>query len=77
MRQAGESMDGLDLLKKTRIATEDSQPRARDLMALARTNQLTAYDAVYLELARGKGLPLATLDRRLADAAAKAGVKRA
>ena len=36
-------------------------------------HQLSAYDAAYLELALRRQLPLATLDRRLADAAAKAG----
>lgn len=37
--------------------------------------QLSAYDASYLELAMRLGLPLATLDTRLADAAARAGVR--
>jgi len=32
----------------------------------ARAFQLTAYDAIYLELARREGLPLATLDKRVA-----------
>jgi predicted nucleic acid-binding protein len=35
---------------------------------------LTSYDAAYLELAMRLGLPLATLDRQLADAATRAGV---
>lgn len=35
---------------------------------------LSIYDAAYLELALRKGLPLATLDQRLASAAKKAGV---
>ena len=36
--------------------------------------QLTAYDAIYLEVARRRGLRLATLDRKLMDAAKLAGV---
>jgi predicted nucleic acid-binding protein len=35
---------------------------------------LTAHDAAYLELAMRLGAPLATLDRQLGEAAAKAGV---
>jgi predicted nucleic acid-binding protein len=47
---------------------------ARDALASPRAFQLTAYDAVYLELARREGLPLATLDKGLRAAAKKAGV---
>ncbi|MCX6599054.1 MAG: type II toxin-antitoxin system VapC family toxin [Acidobacteria bacterium] len=36
---------------------------------LAARHQLTLYDAAYLELARRRGLPLATLDRELRVAA--------
>jgi predicted nucleic acid-binding protein len=35
---------------------------------------LTSYGALYVELARQEGLPLATLDKRLRAAAAKVGV---
>ena len=41
---------------------------------LAREHQLSAYDAAYLELAIRLGVPLATLDNRLARAAGRAGV---
>lgn len=37
---------------------------------LAARHRLTLYDAVYLELARRRGLPLATLDNELRAAAA-------
>ena len=43
-------------------------------VACARKHGLTTYDAAYLELAQRRGLPLATLDSRLAEAARKAGV---
>jgi predicted nucleic acid-binding protein len=46
----------------------------RQVTNLARTYQLTAYDAAYLELAIREGLPLATLDKELRAAATKAGV---
>lgn len=42
---------------------------------LARSHHLTAYDTAYLELALRLGLPLATLDRGLAQAASDAGVR--
>jgi len=40
----------------------------------ARARGLTAYDTTYLLLAKDRGLPLATLDRELADAAVSVGV---
>jgi predicted nucleic acid-binding protein len=46
-----------------------------DVLALARRTGLTVYDAAYLELALRRDLPLATLDRRLADAATAAGAR--
>ena len=48
---------------------------ARQALATARAFQLSAYDAVYLDLARRERLPLATLDDRLRAAAARAGVQ--
>ncbi len=44
------------------------------IMAAGRRYQLTSYDAAYLELAMRLGLPLATLNARLRDAATAAGV---
>ncbi len=46
----------------------------RQALATARSFQLSAYDAVYLDTARREKLPLATLDRRLIAAAGQAGV---
>lgn len=46
-------------------------------VALAEQYGLTAYDAAYLDLALRKGVPLATQDKALKAAAAKAGVKLA
>ncbi|MFZ0337737.1 MAG: type II toxin-antitoxin system VapC family toxin [Terracidiphilus sp.] len=57
------------------IETENDSPRLRQsaVMALARSYGLTAYDAMYLELALRRGAPLATFDSQLADATRKAG----
>jgi predicted nucleic acid-binding protein len=45
------------------------------LLPLCRAHQLTSYDAVYLELALRRRLPLATLDEPLRKAARKLDVK--
>jgi predicted nucleic acid-binding protein len=44
------------------------------ILSSARDEKLTAYDAAYLELAMREGLPLATLDDELRQAARSAGV---
>jgi predicted nucleic acid-binding protein len=51
--------------------------RRERLFDLGREHGLSAYDATYLDLALQTGAALATFDRRLADAADKAGVARA
>lgn len=44
-------------------------------LQLADIDNLTVYDAAYLELAQRRRVPLATLGKPLADAARKAGVE--
>ena len=44
------------------------------ILDLAREQRLTAYDAAYLELAMRLGVPLASKDRDLCDAAERVGV---
>jgi predicted nucleic acid-binding protein len=44
------------------------------ILDLAREQRLTAYDASYLELAMRLGVPLASKDRDLCDAAERLGV---
>jgi predicted nucleic acid-binding protein len=44
------------------------------LLALCRTHRLTSYDAIYLDLASRRSLPLATLDEDLRKAAKKLDV---
>lgn len=54
----------------------ETGPRAwTDSLRLARDHELSAYDAVYLELAVRRRIPLATLDGDLATAARSAGVR--
>lgn len=67
-----------ELLAHLPIVTDDATAtRAlHETYQLAREHSLTAYDAAYLELAMRLGLPLATMDRQLADAAGRAGVAR-
>ncbi len=55
----------------------DDAPAARSLgeiLALARREGLSSYDAAYLDLAMRRGLPLATRDAALAKVARRAGV---
>ena len=62
-------------LDAAEIETETDSPRLRQsvVLVLARTYGLTAYDAIYLELALRRGAPLVTFDSKLADAMRKAG----
>jgi predicted nucleic acid-binding protein len=66
----------VDLLSGLPIATDgDTATRAlREVLALARAERLTTYDASYLELAGRRALPLATKDQALHRAAQRVGV---
>jgi predicted nucleic acid-binding protein len=57
------------------IRQDESAPASQQpgVIAVGRTYQLTAYDAVYLELAGRKNAALATFDRELAEAYRKSG----
>ena len=57
------------------VDNEASQRAFTHLLPLCRAHQLTSYDAVYLELALRRHLPLATLDDQLRKAAKKLDVK--
>ena len=65
------SVEFLGILGALDIRVDPDQPgRAfRDVLPLARAQQLTIYDASYLELAMRLGLPLATKDAALVRAA--------
>ena len=66
----------LRLLSALPIAVDAKTPGAafNEVLSLARSHGLTAYDAAYLELAIRLGLPLATLDDALKRAAQTVGV---
>jgi predicted nucleic acid-binding protein len=66
----------VELLAGLPIETEgDASTRAlREVLALARAERLTTYDASYLELAGRRALPLATRDQALQRAAKRLGV---
>ena len=68
-QQAAAFADGLPI---------ELDPQAADVGALlmaANTHGLTAYDAIYLQLAVARGADLLTADTALADAARRAGVR--
>jgi predicted nucleic acid-binding protein len=56
------------------VDRETPERALREVLDLGRAQRLSAYDASYLELAMRRGLPLATLDDRLRNAATSAGV---
>ena len=68
-------IDYLARLDHLPIAVNNVVPAARrdPVMALAREHGLTAYDAIYLDLALRLGAVLATFDVPLADAMRRAG----
>ncbi len=74
--QAKDRLEALALLATLpiRIDGETAAHAWQDTLLLAETHRLTLYDATYLELARRRALPLATLDMALHAAAVKSGV---
>lgn len=66
----GRCTELLELLGSLPIVTADETDRIRGpVLRLARAHRLTACDAIYLDLAMDRGLPLATRDRDLQRAA--------
>ncbi len=65
------------VLQELQVSVEEGYPAKvlGPVLQIGREYGLTSYDAAYLELAMRRGLPLATLDGRLADAAGRAGVE--
>ena len=58
-----------------RLDPTDPQTRVAEWVSLARSQKLSVYDAAYLAVAISEGIPLATLDRALAGAARRTGVR--
>jgi len=56
------------------VEHERSEMMMKELLALARANNLSSYDASYLALAMRKGFPIATLYNKLIEAAGRIDV---
>lgn len=69
-----DALSHLEQLLARAIDTDSALISVRQSLSTARAFQLSAYDAVYLDLARREKLPLASLDARLRSAAKPAGV---
>ncbi|WP_235776799.1 PIN domain-containing protein [Pseudorhizobium marinum] len=65
LEEVWRSMHRLEQLRVTTSATANNAL----ILTLAERHGLTAYDAAYLALAVEQNLPLATLDRKLSEAA--------
>lgn len=72
-----ESTNFIDLLRNLPISVEEIPPYRTwgEIINLARTYHLSTYDAAYLDLAMRLGLPLASLDNALNEAAGQCGVE--
>ena len=70
------SAEFIALLETLAIVVDEETPSRAfgRVLDLAREERLTAYDAAYLELAMRLGLPLASKDSDLCDAAERVGV---
>lgn len=73
-----ESERFLELLRQLPIRIEAASLTQifGEVTALAREQNLSTYDAIYLDLAMRSGLPLVTLDEALHQAAVRCGVKK-
>lgn len=74
--EAAGLQEALRLLRSLPLVVDEPPSLAwsEPVLQLMRAHRLTAYDASYLELARRRGLPLATKDRDLLAAAPAVGV---
>lgn len=66
----------LQIIRRLPITVEQEPPQRMltEIIALAQAQQLSTYDASYLDLAMRSGLPIATMDKALVKAAKKCGV---
>lgn len=72
----GELQEGVALLGKMPVNVDDRTDELAwtRILDLASDHDLTSYDAAYLELAKRRGLALATADKALRRAAPREGV---
>jgi len=71
---AAQAQEMLATLASLPIDIDTAAPNPAQVFDLALRYDLTSYDALYLDLALRRSLPIATQDRALADAALVAGV---
>lgn len=71
-----DSVRFITLLSQLPIVVEDegSEKMMKDLLALGRTSHLSSYDASYLDLAMRKDCPIATIDKKIMEAAKEVSV---
>jgi len=67
----------ITLLTQLPIIVEQERPEnmMKELLTFARANNLSSYDASYLDLAMKRGYPIATSDNKLIQAARKIDVQ--
>ena len=71
-----QSLRFVELLQSLPITLDGDVRPLGEILGLAREQGLSSYDASYLDLAVRTGLPLASLDGPLLEAAARFGVAR-
>lgn len=71
---AAQAHQMLAMLAQLPIDIDNASPNPAQLFDLALRYDLTSYDAIYLDLALRRSVPIATLDQALAHAALVAGV---
>lgn len=71
---AGRAVELLRHMQRLPVRLREHQASVFELHALALRHRLTSYDALYLEAALATGLPLATRDKALRQAARDSGV---
>lgn len=69
-----ESLDYFHTFATTVAEIDGNSLSVREVFRVSKEVGLTAYDAVYFDLAQRERLPLATLDKALREGAAKGGV---
>ena len=69
---AEEALAGLDVFES--IPIQESTVDLKSALKLSKRHDIYAYDAYYLELALKGGMPLLTLDGRMAEVAEKEGI---
>lgn len=71
-----DSVRFISLLSQLPITVEYESPERvmKELISFARANNLSSYDASYLDLSMRKGIPLATLDKQLLATAKRVNI---